>query len=463
MGVQEDLEALRRQRATFKGRFTRKVTLCKEGLDRGDELSVVKCNYSEVVEAFKSLEIKNDELINFVCDTGLEEKSQDEAQDYILDCERTKNDLQAKIGKLENSQNTPLQQKVKVKKFEPPKFDGNVRDYRTFKEDYKHLVESLYGTDPYALKMCLSGEALQAVKGSEGDYDEMIRRLDDKFGNSRKIVDLVISDLKALKKIPDGDTKAFIKMVDQVEQCWLDLKKVNLSDELNTAHVVSHIEKVLPSLQKREWIIKADDVSGTCNLFPELLKFLQKERKVLEYMNSNIRTSGDNKATVHSINSTMENTSESDLVKLVKKMSTDQQVKNKEFESCIVNLTEMVKGVNNKSQVKGGRCLLHNSAGHDISDCYRFKGSSSKDRFEMIKSNGICFRCLNGYHPARSCKIGKLCDVVINGQELCNQNHHALLHPDKIEGSVNSTVLGNACTTLLNISTLNCKDEPVTV
>ena len=273
----------------------------------------------------------------------------------------------------------------------------------------------------------------------------------------------MISDLKALKKIPDGDTKAFIKMVDQVEQCWLDLKKVNLSDELNTAHVVSHIEKVLPSLQKREWIIKADDVSGTCNLFPELLKFLQKERKVLEYMNSNIRTSGDNKATVHSINSTMENNSESDLVKLVKKMSTDQQLKNKEFESCIVNLTEMVKGVNNKSQVKGGRCLLHNSAGHDISDCYRFKGSSSKDRFEMIKSNGICFRCLNGYHPARSCKIGKLCDVVINGQELCNQNHHPLLHPDKIEGSVNSTVLGNACTTLLNISTLNCKDQPVTV
>ena len=153
MGVQEDLEALRRQRATFKGRFTRKVTLCKEGLDRGDELSVVKCNYSEVNEAFKSLEIKNDELINFVCANGLEEKSQDEAQDYILDCERTKNDLQAKIGKLENSQNTPLQQKVKVKKFEPPKFDGNVRDYPTFKEDYKHLVESLYGTDPYALKM----------------------------------------------------------------------------------------------------------------------------------------------------------------------------------------------------------------------------------------------------------------------------------------------------------------------
>lgn len=122
---------------------------------------------------------------------------------------------------------------------------------------------------------------IKAVKGSEGDYDEMFQRLDDKFGNSRKIVDLVVSDLKSLKKISDGDVKGFIKMVDQVEQCWLDLKRVSLSDELNTVNVVSHIERVLPSLQKREWVIKADEVSVTSNLFPELLKFLQKEKKSL--------------------------------------------------------------------------------------------------------------------------------------------------------------------------------------
>ena len=321
----------------------------------------------------------------------------------------------------------------------------------------------MYGTDPYALKMCLSGEALQAVKGSEGNYDEMLQRLDDKFGNSRKIVDLVISDLKSLKKISDGDTKGFIKMVDQVEQCWLDLKKVNLSDELNTANGVSHIEKVLPSLQKRELVIKAE-VSVTSKLFPELLKFLQKERKVLEYMNSNVRnSSGDNKVTVHNVNSTFETNTDLDLVKLEKKVGEDQQVNNKEFESCIVNLTEMVKGANHETESKGEGCLLHNSTGHDLTDCYKFKDFGSKDRFEMVKSNGICFRCLRGYHPARSCKVGKLCDVVIKGQGLCNRNHHPLLHPDKIEGILHSAVSGKPFTTLLNISTLNSGNQPVTV
>lgn len=463
MGVQEDLDTLKRQRATTKGKFTRKVTLCNEGVDRGDDLSVLKASYEEVLEAFKCLDSKNDELISFVSDNNLDDKLEQEAQQYILDSERVKNALRAKVGKLENDQKAASKPQVKLKKFEPPKFEGNLRDYPTFKEDYRNLVTSVYGTDPYALKMCLGGEALQAIKGSEGDYDEMFQRLDDKFGNSRKIVDSVVSDLKSLKKISDGDAKGFIKMVDQVEQCWLDLKKVNLSNELNTANVVSHVEKILPPLQKREWVIKADEITVTSNLFPELLKFLQKERKVLEYMNSNIRNSGSDKATVHSVNSTVENDTESDLVKLVKKMGEEQQVKNKEFESCIVNLTEMVKGVSHKAESKGGGCLLHNSTGHDITDCYKFKGCNSKDRFEMVKSNGICFRCLRGYHPARSCKVGKLCDVSIAGQGLCNRNHHPLLHPDKLEGSFHNAVSEKAFTTLLNISTLDCKNQPVTV
>lgn len=181
-------------------------------------------------------------------------------------------------------------------------------------------------------------------------------------------------------------------------------------------------------------------------------------------MNSNIRNrSSDNKATLHSVNSTVENDTESDLVKLVRKMSEEQQVKNKEFESCIVNLTEMVKGANHKAESKGGGCLLHNSTDHDITDCYRFKGCNSKDRFEIVKSNGICFRCLRGYHPARSCKVSKLGDVSIAGQGLCNRNHHPLLHPDKLEGSLHNTVSEKAFRTLLNISTLDSKNQPVTV
>ena len=76
-----------------------------------------------------------------------------------------------------------------------------MRDNPRFREDFKNVVESVYGEDAYALKMCLGGDALQTAKGTEGSYNEMIQRLDNKYGNTRKVMDLVISDLKALKRI----------------------------------------------------------------------------------------------------------------------------------------------------------------------------------------------------------------------------------------------------------------------
>lgn len=100
------------------------------------------------------------------------------------------------ISDIENAHSS-VKPKIKIKAFEPPTFDGNVREYPRFKEDFKNLVKGVYGEDAYALKMCLSGKALQTVRGVEGNY-KMIQRLDDKFGNTRKVVDLVVSYFKAL-------------------------------------------------------------------------------------------------------------------------------------------------------------------------------------------------------------------------------------------------------------------------
>ena len=169
-------------------------------MDRGDHLSASKRNYEGVLEAFQCLESKNDANIDFVSENSLDDQLEKEAQQYILESERVKNEAQALMCKAENEQNSSCKPKVKVKAFEPPKFDGNVRDYPNFKDDFQNLVKNVYGADPYALKMCLSGEALQTIRGAEGSYDEMFERLDDKYENARKIVDLVISDLKVLKK-----------------------------------------------------------------------------------------------------------------------------------------------------------------------------------------------------------------------------------------------------------------------
>lgn len=462
MGWQEEMDLLKRKRAIAKGKFTRKVTLLDEGVRKGEPVSVLKSNYQQISEAFQLLEESNDVILTYVCDNKLDETFVKDAEEYMLDCERIMKVRLTEISKLESAQNS-VKPKVKIKAFEPPKFDGNLRDYPRFKEDFKNLVKSVYGEDAYALKMCLSGDALQTVRGAEGNYEEMFERLDDKFGNARKVVDLVISDLKALKRINEGDTKGFIRMVDQVEQCWLDLKKINLNEELNTAHVVSHIERVLPTLQKREWVIKAEEVSATSDLFPTLLKFLQRERKVLEYMNSSIRSTGSDKISVHHVNNSADNNMNSDMITLIKQMKEEQQLKNKDLESCIVNLTEMVKGTHLKTESNDGGCWIHNSRNHDTFDCYKFKNLSNKERFDLARNNGICFRCLNGYHQAWNCNTNKLCDVKMKGQSVCNRHHHPLVHLEQEEGASHNTVSVNTLNTLLNISTVYSDTQPITV
>jgi hypothetical protein len=84
----------------------------------------------------------------------------------------------------------------------------------------------------------------------------MFRRLDLKYGRPEQLADNILSELKGLQNIQEGDHMKFISMVETVETCWLDLKRIKLESEMNTAPMISEIEKLLPPLQKREWALR---------------------------------------------------------------------------------------------------------------------------------------------------------------------------------------------------------------
>ena len=53
----------------------------------------------------------------------------------------------------------------------------------------------------------------------------------------------------------EGDTKRFIELVETVEDCWLDMKKLSMDKEMSSITVISEIERLTPSVQLREWVI----------------------------------------------------------------------------------------------------------------------------------------------------------------------------------------------------------------
>ena len=245
MNDKEDLKTLKRIRSNAKAKFTRKVKLLKL---RSPEIwvnqVVLNSVRDEVCVCFADVEKCNDEVISKLDD----QIAIDECQEYILDLEREKCRIMTicvlKQGKAVQSKN------LVVKKFDPPRFSANVREYPTFVKDFNRLMVLQHGQDPNVLRQSLSGKALDIVGGID-EYDLMRERLEERFGCTIKLVDAVLAEIDHLNAIPKGTSKKMIDMVNTVERAWLDLKKLDKEREIENAITISKIERIFPASLKR--------------------------------------------------------------------------------------------------------------------------------------------------------------------------------------------------------------------
>lgn len=71
------------------------------------------------------------------------------------------------------------------------------------------------------------------------------------------------------------------------------------------------------------------------------------------------------------------------------------------------------------------------SADHTIQECAKFRQMEIADRAEHVKSSRKCFNCLGEGHMLSNCQSKWRC-------ELCNRNHHTLLHRIRADMQTNS-------------------------
>ena len=121
------------------------------------------------------------------------------------------------------------------------------------------------------------------------NYDLMWSRLDAEYGSPSKIVDFVLSNIKKLKPIPDGNNVMFLELINTVESGWHDLKRLDKQAEIENITVITLIEKLLPSNIMREWVLRRNKVLDDTLLFNELMLFLLDERKIIKYVEDDIR------------------------------------------------------------------------------------------------------------------------------------------------------------------------------
>lgn len=278
-----------------------------------------------------------------------------------------------------------------------PRFDGDLREYPTFKRDFQkqvmpHLTED---TAPYTLRSCLGKEPLAQVKSVDDDIRDMWKRLDEKYGDPARVADAIINDIRRVRGIKEGENRRFVEFVGIIEDGYRDLKRLGLETEITTTSSVSIIERKLPADVRKEWakLLSADESTvNKTDKFSSLLKFLLAQKRAVEYDSSELRASG---GPVLAAKGT-------------------------------VNHAAADEHRDNPKQRSRSKCLIHDGAEHSTNECRLYLSKPMGEKMALLKEKGACFSCLKYGHRSRDCRRKKECGI--NG---CKGKHHVTLHEDK--------------------------------
>ena len=217
----DNIKTLKKLRGIIKGKFTTKVRVFDDLVVQNSQIEVLSDIFSEICGLFGNIESINDQILQKV-----DEQCQDEHLDYIGDLQKRKCNIQCKLLNLKTNQKQQRDENcnILIKKVEPPTFKGDAREFPCFVKDFTRLVIARHGKDPFILRQSLQGKAREVI-GRLDEFDQMWNRLNERFGSSAKVVDAVLSEICALKPVPEGNKAKLLHMINVVEQAWLDLKK----------------------------------------------------------------------------------------------------------------------------------------------------------------------------------------------------------------------------------------------
>ncbi|KAG1650305.1 hypothetical protein GQR58_028141 [Nymphon striatum] len=304
--------------------------------------------------------------------------------------------------------------KYKFDKPKMPVFFGDVRDYGTFKSDFKHSIESVYSKRDsiLLLRNCLQGKPLDLIKGIGTDYDAAWEYLDAIYGDPRVVADVVTQDIVQFKNLREGEDGRFCDLVHLVRRSCNTLKEVGRPHDMDNNHMLAIIEQKMVLDDRKVWARNLEK-DGTSATLDNLLQWMTSEMKCRMRATASVRNTGYKGNTGYS----------------GYKSSTGYTTK------CSVN----VIGADN---VRPYRCWICQSNDHWVDQCRTFLGKSVEERRQLLKNGYACYSCLKKCgkgHNWTNCSRRQRCSQVING-ERCSQFHHNLLHYRPLAGIVNTVV-----------------------
>ena len=108
----------------------------------------------------------------------------------------------------------------------------------------KHIAPQCQQSQLALVLSSYLSETIQEEVESAGDnYDKIWSRLNQKYGNTGKLVDAIIYEVKNLPR-GNSSSEVTINMINVVERATLDLERLGQGVEMCNATIISHNKRV---------------------------------------------------------------------------------------------------------------------------------------------------------------------------------------------------------------------------
>ncbi|CAM1296449.1 Uncharacterised protein r2_g576 [Pycnogonum litorale] len=289
----------------------------------------------------------------------------------------------------------------KMERPKMPQFDGSIKDYITFKEEFRVFVEPNIHLDtaPMILRNCLGPGPKAAIRGIGMDCKLMWQELDSTYGNARQTSDAILADIEKFKELRTGESKRFIDFVNLIRTSYHILKQIGRPSDIDNNAMLSRIEQKLTYEAKLEWARHLDrnDIDNPTLL--DLQEWLSSEKRTQIRIGAAIRSVGSGR--INQMSGIKENTN-------------------------WVNRSSYTE--NKSTNVK---CWMCQTDSHWPDQCSNFNSLTPENRWEKLKKEQACFSCLKKAgrsHNIATCKRRRPCNAEMSNGKKCQQYHHRLLH-----------------------------------
>lgn len=326
------------------------------------------------------------------------------------------------IANANNAPGTSLLSRLSTPK-DLPEFAGDYFEWLQFKQAYYESTEICRFTDKenlWRLRKCLRGPAKDAVNAlfiSATSPDKVMSALELRYGNPDCIISRVLNDIKKLQPLHNEYHKDIVTFSLKVQNYIEAVRAVGQEEHLQGLNVVSIILSKLPTVLISKW------TDYSFNLIKEGLK--PRLLIMSDFLNDEaVKTSTT--ASIYSVPK----------YDGYKPKSSDYNSNTRSQHTVLV-----------QSEGSDKKCKFCRTSIHKLTECKPFKRALRKVRWQFVRKNGLCYKCLLSTHNREACRA-PACD-----RDGCGEAHHRLLHYTVTKAGASRTTSDTCLTDSASCST----------